>query len=76
MVKDVEERKVVGAFVVNRFVAIEEVSATEPIVVGRTFEGAYVIEDGIEVVSIEEEGREVWEDVEERKVVGIVVVGC
>ena len=34
MEKDVEERKVVGSFVVNRFVAIEEVSATEPIVVG------------------------------------------
>ena len=47
-----EERKFVG----GRVAAIEEVSTTESIIVGNTVEGS--IEDAIEVVSIEEEARE------------------
>ena len=74
MGKDVEERKVVG-----RAVTIEEISKTEPILVGSKVNGSIVIEGGIEVVSIEEEGREavfkVGKDVEERKVVGSFVDG-
>ena len=72
-------RGVVGAFVIDeRLVAIEEVSTTESIIVGNTVEGS--IEDAIEVVSIEEEARElifeVGRDVEGRGVDGLFVVGC
>ena len=51
---------------------IEEVLIEEPVIVGRTVEGAIVTEDVIEVVSIEEEDSEliseVGKDVEEEKV--------
>ena len=50
--------------------AIEEVSTTEPIIVGKTVDGSALSEVGIEVVSIEEECRklifEVGKDDEER----------
>ena len=76
MEKDVEERKFVGGGVVET----EEVSLTVVIAVGKKVEVVGVSEDDIEVVSIEEEGREtifeVEKDVEERKVVGSFVNGC
>ena len=75
MEKDVELAKLV----VGRVVSIEEVSPTEPIIVGRIVEGATVSEVGMEVVSIEE-GREtifeVEKDVMGRNVVGAFVVDC
>ena len=79
MGKDVEERKFVGGSVVGVFVAGLFVRyPEESIIVGRKVEDPIVSEGGIEVASIEEEGRElifeVGKDVDEGKVVGSFVV--